>query len=133
MGHLARMQTLSTYLVIVAWRLVLSSSTPCLQFTVVGLLFKKKHQNSAQCHHFVTGHNKVYLNTSHSSLFLLCRFGGSVQHFKVLRDGAGKYFLWVVKFGSLNQLVEYHRTSSVSRSQTIYLKDMADEASAVRS
>eukprot|EP00112_Aurelia_sp_Birch-Aquarium-sp1_P014259 Seg3065.3 transcript_id=Seg3065.3/GoldUCD/mRNA.D3Y31 product="Growth factor receptor-bound protein 2" protein_id=Seg3065.3/GoldUCD/D3Y31 len=48
----------------------------------------------------------------------------SVQHFKVLRDGAGKYFLWVVKFNSLNELVEYHRTSSVSRSQTIYLKDM---------
>ena len=50
-----------------------------------------------------------------------------MQHFKVLRDGAGKYFLWVVKFNSLNQLVEYHRTSSVSRSQTIYLKDMAAE------
>ena len=61
-------------------------------------------------------------------LFCLCyRFGGSVQHFKVLRDGAGKYFLWVVKFNSLNQLVDYHRTSSVSRSQTIYLKDMQEE------
>ena len=50
-----------------------------------------------------------------------------MQHFKVLRDGAGKYFLWVVKFNSLNQLVEYHRTSSVSRSQTIYLQDMDAE------
>ena len=56
-----------------------------------------------------------------------CRFGGSVQHFKVLRDGAGKYFLWVVKFNSLNQLVDYHRTSSVSRTQTIYLRDMVPE------
>ncbi|XP_062304448.1 growth factor receptor-bound protein 2a [Osmerus eperlanus] len=52
------------------------------------------------------------------------RSGNDVQHFKVLRDGAGKYFLWVVKFNSLNELVEYHRTSSVSRSQVIYLKDM---------
>jgi len=52
------------------------------------------------------------------------RFGDSVQHFKVLRDGAGKYFLWVVKFDSLNELVKHHRTSSVSRSQTIYLQDM---------
>ena len=43
----------------------------------------------------------------------------------MLRDGAGKYFLWVVKFNSLNQLVDYHRTSSVSRTQTIYLRDMA--------
>ena len=58
------------------------------------------------------------------------RFGDGVQHFKVLRDGACKYFLWVVKFNSLNQLVDYHRTSSVSRSQTIYLRDMADEAAA---
>uniref|UniRef100_A0A671VEA4 Osteoclast-stimulating factor 1 n=1 Tax=Sparus aurata TaxID=8175 RepID=A0A671VEA4_SPAAU len=49
-----------------------------------------------------------------------------VQHFKVLRDGAGRYFLWVVKFNSLNQLVEYHRSSSVSRSQTIYLRDMKE-------
>lgn len=51
-----------------------------------------------------------------------------MQHFKILRDGAGKYFLWVVKFNSLNQLVEYHRASSVSRSQTIFLKDMADQS-----
>ena len=54
----------------------------------------------------------------------LSRHNKNVQHFKVLRDGAGKYFLWVVKFNSLNELVEYHRTSSVSRSQVIYLKDM---------
>ncbi|KAL9957084.1 hypothetical protein ACROYT_G038676 [Oculina patagonica] len=58
---------------------------------------------------------------------LSVRFGDGVQHFKVLRDGSGKYFLWVVKFNSLNQLVEYHRTSSVSRSQTIYLKDMQEK------
>ena len=64
---------------------------------------------------------------SHSSFFLLCRFGDGVQHFKVLRDGAGKYFLWVVKFNSLNALVDYHRTSSVSRSQVILLRDMKEE------
>ena len=64
-------------------------------------------------------------------LHFLYRFGGGVQHFKVLRDGAGKYFLWVVKFNSLNQLVDYHRTSSVSRTQTIYLKDMAREVCTV--
>jgi len=55
---------------------------------------------------------------------LSVKFNNQVQHFKVLRDGAGKYFLWVVKFNSLNQLTEYHRAASVSRSQTIYLKDM---------
>ncbi|PVD37917.1 hypothetical protein C0Q70_00519 [Pomacea canaliculata] len=52
------------------------------------------------------------------------KYQDGVQHFKVLRDGAGKYFLWVAKFNSLNELVDYHRTSSVSRSQTIMFKDM---------
>lgn len=53
-------------------------------------------------------------------------FAGQVQHFKVLRDGAGKYFLWVQKFSSLNELIEYHRKTSVSRTQTIYLRDMQE-------
>jgi growth factor receptor-binding protein 2 len=54
-------------------------------------------------------------------------FAGQVQHFKVLRDGAGKYFLWVQKFCSLNELIEYHRKTSVSRTQTIYLRDMLEQ------
>ena len=70
-------------------------------------------------------------STSHytliSEVYVFSRFGSGVQHFKVLRDGAGKYFLWVVKFNSLNQLVEYHRSSSVSRSQSIFLKDCPPE------
>jgi len=53
-----------------------------------------------------------------------CRFADQVQHFKVLREG-GKYYLWQVKFDSLNELVKYHRTASVSRTQTIYLQDMS--------
>ena len=57
-------------------------------------------------------------------LIFHCRFQNSVQHFKVLRDGAGKYFLWIVKFNSINELIAYHRTASVSRTQSIFLKDM---------
>ncbi|GMT36191.1 hypothetical protein PFISCL1PPCAC_27488, partial [Pristionchus fissidentatus] len=52
------------------------------------------------------------------------KFEERIQHFKVLRDNQGKYYLWVVKFSSLNELVNYHRTSSVSRNQQIILKDM---------
>jgi growth factor receptor-binding protein 2 len=59
------------------------------------------------------------------SLSVKC--GDGVQHFKVLRDTSGKFFIWVVKFNSLNELVEYHRSSSVSRSQDIKLKDMQPE------
>lgn len=50
------------------------------------------------------------------------RTGIHVQHFKILRDDAGKYFLWVVKFNSLNELINYHKSSSVSRSEDIFLK-----------
>jgi hypothetical protein len=45
----------------------------------------------------------------------------------VLRDAQGKFFLWVVKFNSLNELVEYHHSASVSRSQDIKLKEMVPE------
>ena len=59
------------------------------------------------------------------SLSVKC--GDGVQHFKVLRDAQGKFFLWVVKFNSLNELVEYHHSASVSRSQDIKLKEMVPE------
>lgn len=56
----------------------------------------------------------------------MIRFQNGIQHFKVLRDGGGKYFLWVVKFNSINELVEYHRKATVSRSHDIYFKDMVN-------
>lgn len=59
--------------------------------------------------------------------FFSLRCPDGVQHFKVLRDQNGKFFLWVVKFNSLNELVDYHRTSSVSRNQEVKLKDMRPE------
>lgn len=55
------------------------------------------------------------------------RFGNAVQHFKVLKDSSNQYFLWVVKFPSINRLIEFHRSSSVSRTETIFLKDMPKE------
>ena len=50
------------------------------------------------------------------------RTGIHVQHFKILRDDSGKYFHWVVKFCSINELIAYHRTSSISRTEDIFLK-----------
>lgn len=63
---------------------------------------------------------------------LSVKFQDGVQHFKVLRDGTGKYFLWVVKFNSLNELVNYHRSASVSRQTTIILKDLEPETCLVQ-
>jgi len=59
---------------------------------------------------------------------LSVRCGSGVQHFKVLRDGAGMYFLWVVKFSSLNKLIHYHRTTSISRTHNILLVDIPLES-----
>jgi len=59
------------------------------------------------------------------SLSVKCQ--DQAQHFKVLRDGMGKYFLWVVKFDSINELIDYHRTTSVNRGQNLLLKDMHSE------
>jgi len=64
--------------------------------------------------------------TSQGDFSLSVKFQNQVQHFRVLRDGAGKYFLWEVKFNSLNELVNHHKTSSISRSQQIFLRDMME-------
>lgn len=56
---------------------------------------------------------------------LSVKSGSRVQHFKILKDKEepGKYFLWVVKFNSINELIDYHRQASVSRSETIVLTE----------
>lgn len=56
------------------------------------------------------------------SLSLKCSTG--VQHFKVHQSSCGKFYLWAVKFNSLNEMVEYYRSVSISRFQEITLRDM---------
>uniref|UniRef100_A0A3B4ABB2 Osteoclast-stimulating factor 1 n=1 Tax=Periophthalmus magnuspinnatus TaxID=409849 RepID=A0A3B4ABB2_9GOBI len=51
------------------------------------------------------------------------RHDNDVQHFKVMRDNKGQYFLWSEKFTSLNKLVEYYKTSTISKTKEIYLND----------
>eukprot|EP00911_Craspedida_sp_UC1_P002320 UC1_evm1s1749 len=58
--------------------------------------------------------------------------GVHVQHFKILRDEGGKYFLWVQKFNSLNELINYHRSSSVSRAEQIFLQSALPQGSGTR-
>jgi len=61
------------------------------------------------------------------SYALSVKFGGEVLHYMVFRHPLAIYYLWSVGFKSLNQLVQYYRTSSVSPTQTIYLRDMGPE------
>ncbi|KAJ8251549.1 hypothetical protein GJAV_G00222540 [Gymnothorax javanicus] len=53
-----------------------------------------------------------------------------VQHFKVMMDHKGHYFLWTEKFTSLNKMVEYYKTNSISRQRQIFLRDGARDCGA---
>nr|XP_033819630.1 GRB2-related adapter protein isoform X5 [Geotrypetes seraphini] len=55
-------------------------------------------------------------------------YGEHVQHFKVLRDQSGKYYLWEEKFNSLNELVDFYRTTTITKKQQIFLRDDDHEA-----
>ncbi|XP_052050397.1 GRB2-related adapter protein isoform X1 [Apodemus sylvaticus] len=50
-------------------------------------------------------------------------YGDQVQHFKVLREASGKYFLWEEKFNSLNELVDFYRTTTIAKRRQIFLCD----------
>ncbi|NWS13794.1 GRAP protein, partial [Pachyramphus minor] len=52
-------------------------------------------------------------------------YGKHVQHFKVLRERNGKYFLWEEKFNSLNELVDFYRMTTIAKEQQIFLRDEA--------
>lgn len=60
------------------------------------------------------------------------RFQNAVQHYKILRNSEGMYLLWVVQFQSINELIEYHRANSVSRTETLLLKDCVMESNLKR-
>lgn len=44
-----------------------------------------------------------------------------MQHFKVLQDTRGQYYLWTEKFSSLNELVDYYTVNSISKQSSIRL------------
>lgn len=49
----------------------------------------------------------------------------SVQHFKVYEDSVGKYYIWTVRFETLNELVDYYRSTSISRAESsLLLRDI---------
>ncbi|KAG8436342.1 hypothetical protein GDO86_007442 [Hymenochirus boettgeri] len=61
--------------------------------------------------------------TSKGEFSISVRHEEDVQHFKVMRDNRGNYFLWTEKFKSINKLVEYYKSASISRQKEIFLQD----------
>ncbi|NWI55985.1 GRAP protein, partial [Calyptomena viridis] len=87
---------------------------------------------------------KRLLRSNHQGAFLIrdsestpgefsisVNYGKHVQHFKVLRERNGKYFLWEEKFNSLNELVDFYRTTTIAKEQQIFLWD-EDQTQEVR-
>lgn len=64
-----------------------------------------------------------YSESSPGDLSISVKCQKTVQHYKILRSGC-KYYLWVVKFDSVNELIDYHRKSSISRTSHLPLFDM---------
>ncbi|KAL0992521.1 hypothetical protein UPYG_G00094440 [Umbra pygmaea] len=50
-------------------------------------------------------------------------YGDHVQHFKVLQDSRGQYFVWDELFSSLNHLVEYYHSNSIAKERVVLLRD----------
>ncbi|XP_067314687.1 GRB2-related adapter protein 2b [Pseudorasbora parva] len=49
------------------------------------------------------------------------RHENDVQHFKVMRDKPGQYYLWSETFSSLNRLVDFYTHNSISKQTRVYL------------
>lgn len=60
--------------------------------------------------------------------FFFLRHENDVQHFKVMRDSKGQYFLWSEKFTSINKMVEFYKTTSISRTRQIFLRDGGEDS-----
>ncbi|XP_060067177.1 growth factor receptor-bound protein 2-like [Ylistrum balloti] len=88
-----------------------------------GLITRKQAEEKLMQKNVQNGH--FLLRDSESSpgdFSLSIRFKNQVQHFKILQE-ENKFHLWVVKFPSINKLIEYHKQSSVSPSDNIILKE----------
>ncbi|XP_066521263.1 GRB2-related adapter protein 2b [Hoplias malabaricus] len=59
--------------------------------------------------------------SSPGDLSISVRHEHDVQHFKVLRDARGQYYLWDVKFPSVNKLVDFYTVNSISKQSCVRL------------
>ncbi|CAI5676358.1 GRB2-related adaptor protein 2 isoform X4 [Oreochromis niloticus] len=59
--------------------------------------------------------------TSPGNFCISVKYEQGMMHYRLLRDKRGHYFLWREKFTSLNKLVDFYKTNSISKSRIIYL------------
>ena len=60
------------------------------------------------------------LNKKKSDVSIFFRHGNTPQHFKILFNADGEYYLWPQKtFSSINKLIDYYRTTSIARDSRV--------------
>jgi hypothetical protein len=89
-------------------------------------LLLKQEKASAQFKHIDGAFLIRHSENSPEDFSASVKFNDSVQHFKIFYRDA-KYYIWTKPFESFNELVDYYRSTSISRSQQIFLKDMSEE------
>uniref|UniRef100_A0A8D0D535 Osteoclast-stimulating factor 1 n=1 Tax=Sander lucioperca TaxID=283035 RepID=A0A8D0D535_SANLU len=67
-------------------------------------------------------------NVAQGDFSISVRHAADVQHFKVLQDSRGQYYLWLEKFPSLQQLVEYYKNTSISKQGPVLLQEMGQQS-----
>ncbi|XP_076865252.1 GRB2 related adaptor protein a [Brachyhypopomus gauderio] len=50
-------------------------------------------------------------------------YGDHVQHFKVLKEREGNYYVWEEVFPSLNQLVDFYKINTIAKERTVFLRE----------
>ncbi|XP_020498981.1 GRB2-related adapter protein 2b [Labrus bergylta] len=68
-------------------------------------------------------------NSASGRFSISVRHASDVQHFKVLQDSSGQYYLWSEKFTSFNQLVEHYKNNSISLQSRIFLHEIQQQQS----
>ncbi|KAM9391628.1 protein E(sev)2B-like [Pholidichthys leucotaenia] len=68
--------------------------------------------------------------TSPENFCISIKHESGFQHYRILRNKKGEYFLWKEKFFSLNKLVDFYKSNSISKSKIIHLCDDEDDVDA---
>lgn len=94
-----------------------TSLSVCLYVGFIFVNISHFHKETYRIYKYCSRHKRLLCILYH------CRHAAHVQHFKVMRNSRGQYYLWSEKFPSLNQLVEYYKKNSVSKQSQMFLKD----------
>ncbi|NXX92528.1 GRAP protein, partial [Centropus bengalensis] len=124
-GDILKVQGMGGWHQLVRWHHLLGPGAPCRWY--VGRISRQvAEERLLKLRHL----GAFLIRDSESSpgeFSISVNYGQHVQHFKVLRERNGRYFLWEEKFNSLNELVDFYRTTTIAKEEQIFLHDKDQE------